>query len=182
MADEKQKTGRPLGPTGEAIRVNLRQIRDAQGISGAQLSTRLDGIERKIPPLGIQRIEAGERRIDVDDLVAFSVALGVSPITLLMPAADSGDAAVSATAIDVLPARELLMWLRGDVPLSKYWGSPAPHRLLPEWFSDERQAARERDRELMDDLVAAAKQVLEKDRVIAELTRQIEELQARGDD
>ena len=45
---------------------------------------------RPIATLGINRIEAGDRRIDVDDLVALAVALDVSPIAILLPPVEDG--------------------------------------------------------------------------------------------
>ena len=54
----------------------------------------------------------------MDHLVALAVALGVSPITLLMPVTDDADAAVSATGIeDALSADQLLDWLLAKYPL-----------------------------------------------------------------
>lgn len=83
---KKTKTaGRPLGPTGDAVRENIRRIRDGQGMSQSELSKKLGQLGRPIPPLGIHRIENGDRRVDVDDLASFAVALGVSPAGLLMP-------------------------------------------------------------------------------------------------
>jgi len=46
-------------------------------------------------PLGhsaVDQIEKGTRRVDVDDLMALAAALGVSPITLLMPGMSRADA------------------------------------------------------------------------------------------
>lgn len=103
-----------LGSTGEAVRQNIRRLRDAQGVSGSQLSTRLSEIGRPIPLVGIQRIESGERRVDADDLAALAVALGVSPITLLMPAVDSADDPVTTTGFGgEMAAYQLLLWLLG---------------------------------------------------------------------
>lgn len=80
-----KSAGRPLGTTGETVRKNIRRIRDERGVSGPELSERLAGLHRPIPPLGIHRIESGTRRVDVDDLVAIALALGVSPLALLLP-------------------------------------------------------------------------------------------------
>ena len=63
------------------------------------LSERLKDLDRRIPPLGLRRIENGARRVDADDLLALAVALGVSPVTLLMPNADDGGEQVAATGI-----------------------------------------------------------------------------------
>lgn len=91
MAEEKPKSGRPLGATGETVRRNIRWIREARGTSGAELSEALKRLKREIPVLGIQRIEAGTRRVDVDDLAAIAVALDVSPASLLMPLRNDAD-------------------------------------------------------------------------------------------
>jgi transcriptional regulator with XRE-family HTH domain len=80
-----KSTGRPLGPTGEVVRQNIKDLRADRGISQRQLSERMKKLGRPIPALGIHRIENGERRVDADDLVTLSVALGVSPVSLLTP-------------------------------------------------------------------------------------------------
>lgn len=84
-AKQGKSAGRPLGPIGEAVRANIKSIREAQGLSQAELSANMADLGRPIPPLGIHRIEAGTRRVDVDDLVALAVALTTTPATLLMP-------------------------------------------------------------------------------------------------
>lgn len=105
-------------------------------MSGADLSASVGRLGRAIPVLGIQRIEAGTRRVDVDDLVVIAVALGVSPASLLMPlrqdAADSAaDAAVPKPGDSIggddlvpiagwnqgIPARIVWGWLTAEDPL-----------------------------------------------------------------
>lgn len=46
-------------------------------------------IGRPVAATAITKIEAGDRRVDVDDLVALAIALDVSPVTLLLPDIDS---------------------------------------------------------------------------------------------
>ncbi len=75
----------PLGPTGETVRENVARYRRTAGFSYAELSRRLETVGRPLAPLGLRRIEAGERRVDVDDLMALAVVLGVHPPALLMP-------------------------------------------------------------------------------------------------
>lgn len=123
-----QKAGRPgLGDTGEAVRSNIRRIRDeVLRIPVTELSRRLGELERPIPPLGLRRIEDGTRRVDTDDLTAIAVALGVSPATLLMPHANVDG--VEAQSPDDLtqpitglsePITALRMWdwIGGESPL-----------------------------------------------------------------
>jgi transcriptional regulator with XRE-family HTH domain len=138
MATDEKPTGRPLGATGEVVRINIRRIRDYQGISGPELSARLKALDRQIPPLGIHRIENGSRRVDVDDLVALAVALGVSPVTLLTPNSDYVDDLVTATGLsDTVTAEDLWAWMRADRPLKKPTDGMAQLRFLelaaPAW-------------------------------------------------
>lgn len=99
-----------LGPTGIALTHNIRRLRG--DLSYAELSRRLDGIGRDIPPLGLRRIEAGTRRVDVDDLVALAAALGASPVTLLMPKAADPDDVVEVTGREPDAAEIVWDWLR----------------------------------------------------------------------
>ncbi|GAA3272659.1 helix-turn-helix transcriptional regulator [Streptomyces lavendulae] len=80
---EKQKTS--LGPVGSTLQENVRRLREAQRLTYVELSDRLSEVGRPIPVLGLRRIERGERRVDVDDLVALALVLNVSPGSLLLP-------------------------------------------------------------------------------------------------
>jgi transcriptional regulator with XRE-family HTH domain len=55
------------------------------GLSYNRLSAALEAVGRAIPPLGISRVMKGERRVDVDELVALAEVLGVTPDVLLSP-------------------------------------------------------------------------------------------------
>lgn len=101
-----------LGPTGETVRKNVTRLRDTQNLTYAELSRRLKDVGNPIPPLGLRRIEAGERRVHVDDLVALAVVFAVSPNTLLMPDTEEESARVNATGIEDATARVLWHWLR----------------------------------------------------------------------
>jgi transcriptional regulator with XRE-family HTH domain len=106
-----------LGPTGLTVANKVAMLRARSGISYAELSRRLTRIGRPIAVLGLRRIEAGDRRVDSDDLVALAAAFGVSPITLLMPDVPAGDTEVTATGVGSHPAGELWAWLRADEAL-----------------------------------------------------------------
>lgn len=115
MAGKKNE----LGPTGETAAENVKRIREKLRLTFAELSRILEDLGRSIPPLGLRRIEDGERRIDADDLVALALALGVSPATLLMP--DTGDKEddVSVTGHPgAVPADTLWKWLRAEKQLA----------------------------------------------------------------
>ena len=131
---------RHLDATGSAVQANIKRIREDKRIPVTELSALMNDLGRPIPPLGLRRIESGERRVDVDDLVALAVALDVSPVTLLMPDSTSGDeqVAVSGVENEVL-AQELWDWLRGNYPLPDDDRLPLIFRAAawPQWRFNE---------------------------------------------
>lgn len=110
-----KSAGRPLGVSGETVRANIKRVRGDKGMSQNDLSAKLREVGRPIPTLGIHRIENGDRRVDVDDLVAIAVALGVSPTTFLVPDSLDGSDPVTATGLSkTYPATALWDWMRMD--------------------------------------------------------------------
>ena len=110
-----------LMATGETVKENVRRLREGQNLTYAALSRRLDEIGRPIATLGLTRIEAGERRVDSDDLVALALALRTTPAYLLMPDTPDEDDTVESTAIAEVSARDLWDWLvshRAGDPMS----------------------------------------------------------------
>lgn len=73
----------PIGPIGTQVMANVSGLRRARRMTLVELSDRLTRAGRPIPPLGLSRLEAGERRVDVDDLVALAQVFNVSPAELL---------------------------------------------------------------------------------------------------
>lgn len=123
-----------LGPTGKTVGENVKRLRG--GLSYTDLSHRLALHGRDIPPLAVRRIEQGERRVDIDDLVALSLALGVSPATMLVPNSSHRDCAVSATGLtESVDAEELWSWVTAAQPLPntvsvfEFWGAAWPEFL-----------------------------------------------------
>jgi hypothetical protein len=80
----KALTKNPLMASGHVVAENVERLRREQNLTFAGLSKRLDQIGRPIPTLGLRKIAAKTRRVDVDDLVGLALALNVSPITLLI--------------------------------------------------------------------------------------------------
>ena len=72
-----------LGTSGHAVRANIRRIRELQKMSLQDVSDRLTRLGRPIARSGLSKIESGDRRVDVDDLVAIAAALSVTPNRLL---------------------------------------------------------------------------------------------------
>lgn len=107
MTDRKN----PLGPTGETVRRNVARLRG--GMQYKVLSEKLAAVGRPIPPLGLRRIEAGDRRVDVDDLVALAVVFDVSPLTLLLPEDGTRLAASPLTGVTDRSVSHNTQWLWG---------------------------------------------------------------------
>lgn len=100
------------GPIGQAVAANLRVVRERRQLSQQGLSARLAELGRPILSTGIAKIEAGDRRVDVDDLLALAAALNVSPARLLLP--DGGeDDQVAVTERLIRPAWAVWMWVEG---------------------------------------------------------------------
>jgi transcriptional regulator with XRE-family HTH domain len=98
-----------LGPIGVNVTHTVRRFREERRLGYAELSRKLAKMGREIPPLGLRRIESGERRVDVDDLVALALALEVSPLALLLPIETSS---VTSQG-DQYPAHEIWEWAEG---------------------------------------------------------------------
>lgn len=62
---------------------NVRCVREGQQLTYAELSKLMTVAGRPIPVLGLRRIERGERRVDVDDLMALATVFNVDPMLLL---------------------------------------------------------------------------------------------------
>ena len=89
-------------------------------MSVRELSRRLDTLGVTMSPSAITKIETGARGVDIDELVALAVALGVSPLRLLLP--DRGDVDDSEGDVYLTPNRKVIWrhaweWARGESPL-----------------------------------------------------------------
>jgi len=105
-----------IGATGAVVARNISRLRRDQGLAYTELSKRLSELGRPIPTLGLRKIESGGRRVDVDDVIALSLALAVSPITLFMPYPldDAGELLDVPGVREPQEASRLWSWLRAD--------------------------------------------------------------------
>lgn len=124
-----------VGPVGRRAAQNLERLRDSRRLSQGDLASAVERLGRPMTRQIVSKAEAGERRIDVDDLVAFAVALDTSTNRLLLPgtadAADPVDLAPRAAA----SALQAWRWARGIEPLYEI---PAPDE--PLLFRSDREA------------------------------------------
>lgn len=110
-----------LGPTSVRVAANLRRIRQELGLSYAELARRLTTAGHPIIDTGLMKIEKGDRRVDVDDLVALAVALETTPNKLLLPEMDVEHASdMHQLTSEIRETPPLLWaWACGDVPLGR---------------------------------------------------------------
>ncbi|MEO3842755.1 helix-turn-helix transcriptional regulator [Streptomyces sp. B22F1] len=105
-----------IGPTGRQTATNIERIRTLLGLSQRQLAERLTNLGRPIPSTALSKIERGDRRCDVDDLVALAAALGVSPATLLLPPV-ADDTTTTVTGAGEVTTGHAWDWADGIQPL-----------------------------------------------------------------
>lgn len=92
---------------------NIRRIREGRRMSYVELAQRLADTGRPIPVLGLRRIENGDRRIDVGDLLAISVVLGVTPVDLLVPSSAAADEPYEVTPLVTAATERVRAWIGG---------------------------------------------------------------------
>lgn len=118
----EQRQARPAiqsGPTAAAVADNVKRVRKARGLSVYALSDRLADAGRPIAPSAVSKVERGERQVSVDDLMAFSAVLEVSPSALLLPPTDDPAETVGITGVGAVPADQAWDWMDGRCRLDQ---------------------------------------------------------------
>jgi transcriptional regulator with XRE-family HTH domain len=123
--------------TAETVSANVKRFRVQQNLGLRGLSKKLGEVGRPLRHSAVDQIEKGTRRVDVDDLMALAAALGVSPISLLlpgMPGASNPAELLSMANVD-LSAGRLWLWLKADATLPGYTDSQRRFFVdaRPEW-------------------------------------------------
>lgn len=110
------------GPAAAEVARNIQRVRKARQLKQSDVSARLAAAGRPTLATVVSKIERGDRRIDVDDLVAFGRALGVPPALLLYPLGEDEE-------VEVLPGQrfstwEAFRWFVGEAPFPGDAGVP----------------------------------------------------------
>lgn len=106
----------PIEATGEQVAANIKRLRGSMQYK--ELSERLSAAGRPMTPVAIRDAENGKRRVDVDDLMAFAIVFGVSPLTLLLPESGSRDVIARITGrSDELRCNQIWNWGTSVHPL-----------------------------------------------------------------
>lgn len=82
--EPKAKAKIERGPTAQRVAANVKEAREKLRLSLEALSQRMSELGRPMLRSGLAKIESGERRVDVDDLMALAIALQVTPNRLLL--------------------------------------------------------------------------------------------------
>jgi transcriptional regulator with XRE-family HTH domain len=115
----------PLGPVGGYVAENIRLLREERRLAYTELAARLEHIGRPIAVLGLSRIERGQRRVDADDLVAITIALGVNPSALLLPRRGNAADMAAVTPKEKHTLAALWLWADGCGPLPRNSVAPS---------------------------------------------------------
>lgn len=136
-------------PTATRVGRNVQRARDMRSLTTAQLSDRLDCIGW---PLDIDAIERGGKAVQVDDVVALALVLGVTPNDLMFENPDpefihSDRLLTMPGSVKGMkwgaPARDLHCWAGHGERLTERWDLPVPltswclHALADESESDD---------------------------------------------
>jgi transcriptional regulator with XRE-family HTH domain len=129
----KPKRAIEPGPAGERVAANLAAIRSNRGINQAELADRVTLLGRPMSGPVVSKTEKLDRRVDVDDLVTFAIALSTTPNRLLLAGqADGSDIDLAPNA--TVSTQEAWEWASGRIPLTLR-RQPAPWQQASE--SDE---------------------------------------------
>lgn len=124
--ESKGRRSEGWGPVSNVVAQNLLRVRKARRFTTQQLAVRLVELGQPIPASGITRIEKGDRRVDVDDLMALAVALNVAPTTLLLPPT-AGSQSVRLASNYAVSGRTAWQWAEGERTASDWLpGADAP--------------------------------------------------------
>lgn len=114
MENNLKQRGNAKGATSATAASQTRKFRQDRKLDLAGLSERLKAVNWPISVAALSRLENGERRIDVDDLMAISVALDISPLELLLPSPKAEKPFGTALPIE-LELAEVWAWAKESV-------------------------------------------------------------------
>ncbi|MFJ3487988.1 helix-turn-helix domain-containing protein [Leifsonia aquatica] len=115
--DRQKQRGNEIGPTGREVGRNVKRVRTDLGWTQADLSRHIAENGHPIPVASIGRIETGDRRVEVDDLMALAIVLGVSPVSLLLPYTRSPHDRVEVTGWGQTDALTVWGYATAAIPL-----------------------------------------------------------------
>ena len=118
----------------------LGPARRRKGLSQQELADRLEDIGAPIDRSTIGKIEADKRKVSLDELFSFALALGVSPLALVVPRSMEKMSVSPGVAADT---QQVVHWVRNLYPLWPSYVDPseADERFFEEARTDREAAA-----------------------------------------
>jgi transcriptional regulator with XRE-family HTH domain len=102
-------------PASKVLATRVHEVRDRRGLSLRDLAKLLDEeCGYKLSASQLSKIETGERKPSIDDLLAIAAALNVAPLSLILPRRVRPNIAIGRNIVNPLICR---IWLRGELPL-----------------------------------------------------------------
>ncbi len=98
----------------DVFRARLREVRRLKRWTQADLAAALAGTGLDIGEPAITRMERGSRGVSLDEAIAISAVLGVSPLHMFVPLDDDGSQLTPQMSV---PATDARAWARGQRPL-----------------------------------------------------------------
>ena len=159
---DKQPKMPEAGAIGRALTAAVDELREARGWSWRRVSAGLEAAGRPILPLGLTRMMRGERRTDVDELVALSLLFGVNPSALLFPRHADRDEPVELTPAFSQRADVVWDWADGRAPMPARQAGPGEPvtRTMAEVLDFTQHARPDMARYRSHPAVAAAEQLI----------------------
>lgn len=101
----------------KSVAQNLKRIRNLRELTVRELSIRLKGLGLPLSPSGVSEVENAARKVGVEELLVFAVALNTSIVELITP--ENRELLRVADGIDPVPEAYLAWWLDGVRPWPK---------------------------------------------------------------
>lgn len=136
MAETRQHSA--PGPVGRQVAQNLASARATRRATTSGLAQAITSMGIPMTASTITKIETQGRRVTVDELIAFAVALEVSPVTLLLPA-NKSEPLPLAPRLESVSWRGTWGWMHGRqslaIPTEIAAGTRSSTGHLP-WLAD----------------------------------------------
>jgi len=131
-----------LGPTGARVGRRIGELRRKRGLTLKDLAARLAELDKPILLSALSKLEKGQRRVDVDDLVALALALDVSPNSILLSEEARLDVEIGLTPGRAVDAASAWRWATQDSPpqpvksdVDCFISYAGPDRRWAEWIA-----------------------------------------------
>lgn len=142
----KGRRSNEIGPIGQRVAQNIKQLRERSRLSQEQLAAAVRRLGRPVTRSGVTKTEDSARRMDVDDLVAFALALRSTPNRLLLSGTAAIDEPYQITPEYRVSEQDAWLWALGERPLGRGFDAPELQLVIEDdrlrWFMQENRPHR----------------------------------------